>query len=750
MNVEKSLRPLLVPPGTKISLATDYDPGFKGDYLDRKHAAKKLQDGIQRLATYQDMLYAQDTYALLIIFQALDAAGKDGTIKHVMSGINPQGCDVTSFKAPSVEELNHDYLWRCTKRLPERGRIGIFNRSYYEEVLVARVHPEIVESQRLPPAARGKRLWKNRFEDINYFEKYLTNNGIVVLKFFLNVSKAEQKKRFLERIDRAEKNWKFSAGDVRERGFWDAYQDAYQDVFNHTSSEWAPWFIIPADHKWFAPGGVQRDSTHSEKARSELSRREQGPQARAARGARAPRSGIVIPCPRSAMSMVLRENRSIRGGSLQAGTCPVRLGAGIPTWQYQRGARIMSKRLNRREMLQDSAWAGIGVWTAANTGVLGAPRSPNEKLNIAGIGVGGQGGWDIGNCAGENIVAVCDVDDRRAADSFTRFPKAKRYRDFRKMLEEMDRQIDAVVVGTPDHTHAPPAVMAMKMGKHCYCEKPLAHTVHEVRTMIELAKKNKLATQMGTQIHAGANYRRVVELVQSGVIGPVGEVHVWHPVAYGGSGRPKETPPVPKELDWDLWLGPAPCRPYHPCYLPGTWRSWWDFGSGGLGDFGCHYMDLPYWALKLRHPTTIEAEGPPVQVENTSPGLIVRYEFPAREQIAARENDLVRRRQAAAIPVRAEDPRLGSRRAVCGPKGDADRRLWPAQTACRNRNSPVSSRRRRRSPLPSAITPSGSWPARKAARPPATSTIPARWRKRSCWATWPIASARSSNGIRWR
>ena len=288
----------------------------------------------------------------------------------------------------------------------------------------------------------------------------------------------------------------------------------------------------------------------------------------------------------------------------------------------------MSKRLTRREILRNATWAGIGIWTAG--GALGAPRSPNEKLNIAGIGVGGQGGWDIGNCASENIVALCDVDDRRAAGSFARFPKAKRFRDFRKMLEAMDRQIDAVVVGTPDHTHAPPAMMAMKMGKHCYCEKPLAHSVHEVRAMIELANRNKLVTQMGTQIHAEANYRRVVELVQSGAIGPVGEVHVWHPVSYGGNGRPKETPPVPKELDWDLWLGPAPERPYHPCYLPGTWRAWWDFGSGGLGDFGCHYMDLPYWALKLRHPATIEAEGPPVHAENTSPGLIVRYEFPAR------------------------------------------------------------------------------------------------------------------------
>jgi predicted dehydrogenase len=293
----------------------------------------------------------------------------------------------------------------------------------------------------------------------------------------------------------------------------------------------------------------------------------------------------------------------------------------------------MSTRLTRRKVLQNVAWSGIGIWTAASTGALGALKSPNEKLNIAGIGVGGQGGWDIGNCASENIVALCDVDDRRAAGSFVRFPKAKRFRDFRKMLEQMDHQIDAVVVGTPDHTHAPPAMMAMRMGKHCYCEKPLAHSVHEVRAMIELANSKKLVTQMGTQIHAEANYRRVVELVQSGAIGPVSEVHVWHPVSYGGNGRPKETPPVPKGLDWDLWLGPAPDRPYHPCYVPGTWRSWWDFGSGGLGDFGCHYMDLPFWALKLRHPTTIEADGPPVQAENTSPGLIVRYEFPARENL---------------------------------------------------------------------------------------------------------------------
>jgi predicted dehydrogenase len=284
-------------------------------------------------------------------------------------------------------------------------------------------------------------------------------------------------------------------------------------------------------------------------------------------------------------------------------------------------------------MLGHTALIGVGFWTASRTRAADKPATPSEKLNIAGIGVGGQGAWNIGECASQNVVALCDVDERRAAGSAKRFPQAKIYRDFRKLLTEMDKQIDAVVVATPDHTHAPAAVMAMKMGKHCYCEKPLAHTVFEVRTMIEVAKKNKLATQMGTQIHAGGNYRRVVELVQSGAIGAIKEVHVWHPVGYGGGDRPKDTPPVPPELDWDLWLGPAPARPYHPVYCPGSWRSWWDFGSGGLGDFGCHYMDLPFWALKLRHPTTVETTGPAVHPERTSPGLIVRYEFPAREQL---------------------------------------------------------------------------------------------------------------------
>ncbi|HOX04640.1 MAG TPA: Gfo/Idh/MocA family oxidoreductase [Candidatus Paceibacterota bacterium] len=292
-------------------------------------------------------------------------------------------------------------------------------------------------------------------------------------------------------------------------------------------------------------------------------------------------------------------------------------------------------RLTRRAMLRDTALAGFGIWTLSRHAGGAQIPSPNERLSIACIGVGGRGAHNLADCSGEQIVALCDVDQRRAAAAGQKFPQARHYRDFRKMLDEMDREIDAVVVSTPDHIHAPAAVLAMKMGKHCYCEKPLAHTVAEVRMMTELARRKGLATQMGTQIHAGANYRRVVELVQSGAIGPVAEVHVWHPVRYEGGGRPTDTPPAPAELDWDLWLGPAPVRPYHPCYVPGAWRGWWDFGNGGLGDFGCHYMDLPFWALRLRHPSTIEAEGPRVHPERTSSGLIVRYEFPARDALPA-------------------------------------------------------------------------------------------------------------------
>jgi PPK2 family polyphosphate:nucleotide phosphotransferase len=240
----------IVPSNTKIKLK-DYDPAYTDGLTDKAAAQTELQAGVQQLAKYQDILYAQDSYAVLIIFQAMDAAGKDSTIKHVMSGVNPQGCQIFSFKTPSSEELDHDYLWRSNRALPERGRIGIFNRSYYEEALVVRVHPELLVHQKLPDEANGKNIWNKRFKQINHFEKYLVDNGIIVLKFFLNVSKEQQKKRFLDRINQPEKNWKFSVSDAKERQHWDEYMEAYEAVFSNTSTDYAPWHIIPADNKWF-------------------------------------------------------------------------------------------------------------------------------------------------------------------------------------------------------------------------------------------------------------------------------------------------------------------------------------------------------------------------------------------------------------------------------------------------------------------------------------------------------------------
>ena len=217
----------------------------------KEKAQEHLEQSIERLSDLQERLYAQDNWALLLVFQAMDAAGKDGTIKHVMSGVNPQGCEVYSFKAPTSEELDHDYLWRCLKRLPERGRIGIFNRSYYEEVLVVRVHRELLDKQKLPRSLVGKSIWKDRFEDIGGFERYLSRNGVVIRKFFLNVSRNEQKQRFLERLEKPEKNWKFSMADSHERHYWSQYQKAYEDVIRHTATKHAPWYVVPADHKWF-------------------------------------------------------------------------------------------------------------------------------------------------------------------------------------------------------------------------------------------------------------------------------------------------------------------------------------------------------------------------------------------------------------------------------------------------------------------------------------------------------------------
>ncbi len=295
----------------------------------------------------------------------------------------------------------------------------------------------------------------------------------------------------------------------------------------------------------------------------------------------------------------------------------------------------MQSYLNRRKFLRQAALAptALSLATGITARAVAAPKSANQSLNLAVVGVAGRGGANLNGVSKENIVALCDTNETKLNSVSRRFPKAEKFADFRKMLDEVADRIDAVVVSTPDHTHAPAAAAAMRLKKHCYCEKPLTHEVYEARILTELSIKNNLVTQMGTQIHAGDNYRRVVELIQSGAIGPVGEVHVWHPGALGGQDRPTDTPPVPKDLDWNLWLGPAPERPYTPVYEPGRWRSWWDFGNGTLGDFGCHYMDLPYWALDLGYPTSVEAVGPPAHQETTAPQLTVHYEFPARGKL---------------------------------------------------------------------------------------------------------------------
>jgi len=250
--VAKLIRPLRVGPGSTVTLAEDFDPGDKAAFLNKKAGDSILREGVALLARYQDRLAAQDTHGVLVCLQALDAAGKDGTIRHVMSGVNPQGVHVSSFKVPSTEELSHDYLWRYAQRLPARGEIGIFNRSHYEEVLVVRVHPELLGRQHLPKKPDRDGLWKRRFREINDWERYLTDNGIRVLKLFLNLSKEEQRTRFLRRLDLPDHNWKFSANDVKERHYWDDYQHAFSEVLSNTSTEWAPWYVIPADHKWFA------------------------------------------------------------------------------------------------------------------------------------------------------------------------------------------------------------------------------------------------------------------------------------------------------------------------------------------------------------------------------------------------------------------------------------------------------------------------------------------------------------------
>jgi PPK2 family polyphosphate:nucleotide phosphotransferase len=282
--VAKFVQPLRVEPGTTVSLPEGFDPADRFGVRRKKDGIALLRQGVQLLAQYQDRLAAQDAYAVLVVLQGMDAAGKDGTVRHVMSGLNPQGVQVTSFKAPTAAELDHDFLWRQAQRLPARGEIGIFNRSHYEEVLVVRVHPEYLDEERIPPVAKRHDIWQRRYREINDWERYLTDNGTRLVKLFLNLSRQEQRARFLQRIDRPEKNWKFSAADIGERQYWDQYQRAHSEMLTHTSTAWAPWHVLPADHKWFtricaaavvADALIELDPRYpapSEKTRQELLR----------------------------------------------------------------------------------------------------------------------------------------------------------------------------------------------------------------------------------------------------------------------------------------------------------------------------------------------------------------------------------------------------------------------------------------------------------------------------------------------
>ncbi|MHC4475407.1 MAG: Gfo/Idh/MocA family protein [Planctomycetota bacterium] len=294
----------------------------------------------------------------------------------------------------------------------------------------------------------------------------------------------------------------------------------------------------------------------------------------------------------------------------------------------------MKTKVNRRDFLRSTATTAA-AFTIVPRHVLGGPghTPPSEKLNIAGIGAGGRGGGNINACSSENIVALCDVDDEKAKETFEKFPQVKKYRDFRQMLEKEDKNIDAVIVSTPDHVHAVASMMAIKMGKHVYCEKPLTHSVYEARMLTEAARKYKVATQMGNQGRSGEGTRLICEWIWAGAIGDVREVHAWtdRPIWPQGIDRPEDVSPVPPTLDWDLWLGPAPYRPYvEKVYCPFVWRGWWDFGTGALGDMACHIIDPVFLALKLGHPTSIRAVSTPVNSETAPLASIVEYEFPAR------------------------------------------------------------------------------------------------------------------------
>ncbi|HUY32479.1 MAG TPA: Gfo/Idh/MocA family oxidoreductase [Pirellulales bacterium] len=359
----------------------------------------------------------------------------------------------------------------------------------------------------------------------------------------------------------------------------------------------------------------------------------------------------------------------------------------------------MAREINRRGFLQGASLAGVGFWVAGRPALVFAD-SPNEKINIACVGVGGKGSSDTDQAANYgNIVALCDIDDQRLGAKAEKFPRAKTYNDYRKLLDEMHPQIDAVVVSTPDHTHAPAAVRAMRLGKHVYCQKPLTHSIAEARLMRDTARQYKVATQMGNQGTADGGFRRGVEIVRSGAIGPVREVHVWtnRPFKYWKQApdivaRPTETPPVPSHVHWDLFLGTAPARPYHPVYHPHDWRGWWDFGTGSLGDMACHTANLPFMALKLGYPTRVSAVSGAVNPETYPAWATITYEFPARDDLppvkltwyeGARDGE---RNLPRAELLRGETPSssgallIGERGAMLSPNDyGAEQKLLPAK-----------------------------------------------------------------------
>ena len=333
----------------------------------------------------------------------------------------------------------------------------------------------------------------------------------------------------------------------------------------------------------------------------------------------------------------------------------------------------MKKQITRRDMLRSTALAGAGLMIVGSGGLVRGQDSPNEKINVACIGIGGRGSANVGGVSGTgkvNMVAPCDCDDSRAGGAYKKFPSAKKYYDYHKMYDEMEDQIDAVVVSTPDHTHYDPSIRALRMGKHLYCEKPMAHSVGEARGMIDEAKKQGVVTQLGVQRHTLSNMHRVVELIKSGEIGDVTECYTWVGGSRGMPSMPTEFPPVPEGLDWDAWIGPAKMRPYTPALCPYNWRFWWDFGTGEAGNWGCHLLDIPFWALDLKYPTRVSAvEGEPADPQRTPKQMSITFEFPARGAMPAMKQHWMHSTTGPALLAEKGLPHYGSGSLFIGTKG---------------------------------------------------------------------------------